>query len=267
MSALINSANETFILSAIRNNSFVPWFQPRVSIDGDKIVGCEALARVETVAGVIPPAFFIQEAINFGLISYIDLIIAKKAIECLKYWFMCGLVDLNFTLSFNIDRSTLLSKIRITQLIEIINQSNNLTSMIEVEVTENSIEDESHRAIVLENLNFLKQETKIKIALDDFTVGHSSATNLILFPIDTVKIDKVFAHLSKRSKTIRVLKLMCDFNRECGYRTVMEGIETVEQHTKMKSLPIDEFQGFLFSKPLPENLFISTIKDMITPHS
>jgi EAL domain-containing protein (putative c-di-GMP-specific phosphodiesterase class I) len=109
------------------------------------------------------------------------------------------------------------------------------------------MEDVEYAIDVLEQLKKLG----IKVALDDFGTGYSSLEALRRFPLDALKIDKVFVDgVSKSQKDTAVVQLVIDLAHGVGIQAIAEGVETIEQLTQLRAMGCDQAQGYYFWKPL-----------------
>ena len=122
---------------------------------------------------------------------------------------------------------------------------------MEFEVTESVIVGNiaSARAI-LTSLN----HDGFSISIDDFGTGYSSLSYLMQFPISSLKIDKSFIrNLSAEPKALSIAKAIVSMAHGIGVKTVAEGVETWEQLAFLREMGCDQIQGYIFSRPLPEN--------------
>jgi EAL domain-containing protein (putative c-di-GMP-specific phosphodiesterase class I) len=133
---------------------------------------------------------------------------------------------------------------------EILEQAKLEPQDLELEITESTLM-ESYE-IVKDKLNILKQKG-VKIALDDFGKGYSSLNYLRHLPISTLKIDKSFIDtIGSGSRDESIVGLMVDIGKTMGLSVVAEGVEIREQLDYLKNSDCDKIQGYLFSKPVPE---------------
>jgi EAL domain-containing protein (putative c-di-GMP-specific phosphodiesterase class I) len=106
--------------------------------------------------------------------------------------------------------------------------------------------------IVINHLERLKK-LGIKIALDDFGTGYSSLNYLKKFPIDIVKLDRSFINsIAEEGIDTLLIKNILALAHDLKYEVVAEGIETKEQLDYLRNFACESGQGFLLSKPLPE---------------
>ncbi|BCL74152.1 hypothetical protein TUMSATVNIG1_61360 (plasmid) [Vibrio nigripulchritudo] len=250
--------------ASINNGNIQPYYQIKMSSDGVTAFGCEALARWVDGNNVVPPSHFIPLAKRFGLIGDIDIAIAESAIRDLTEWKIKGGVTDNFVMSFNLERSTLSSNQHMDALFSILDSMTLSTDMIEVEITENSLESFEFKDDLKENLKVL-EKIGVALALDDFTTGHSSMSAMLDLKVNTVKLDRSLVKCNESSpyefnQSVKLLGYLVGLNQELKKTTVLEGVETLEQFRSYKNVGVDVFQGFYFGKPVPANQFLSDLK-------
>ena len=89
-------------------------------------------------------------------------------------------------------------------------------------------------------------------ALDDFGTGYSSMSYLRHFPVDTLKIDRVFVRdiAAKSARNAPLVDAIIAMAKSLGLATVAEGVETEAQWQYLRNREADQVQGFLFCQPL-----------------
>jgi EAL domain-containing protein (putative c-di-GMP-specific phosphodiesterase class I) len=96
----------------------------------------------------------------------------------------------------------------------------------------------------------------VTVAIDDFGTGFSSLSYLAKLPVDTLKIDRSFVmEMTISSQGLALVSSIITLAHSLKLKVVAEGVETEEQSRLLRLLDCDEMQGFLFSKPLPVELF------------
>lgn len=233
-----------------------PVFQPKINVKTGKIVGAEALCRWKnSELGQVFPNEFIPLAEELKLIHLIDYQIAKLSMEITKRWLEEKRVCNEFRMAFNLsmqtfDRSDVVEKIK-NFLKEIGISGEN----IEIEITESALSNNISEA--LEKIKDLK-ELGIKIALDDFTAGHSTASLLPVLPIDVVKFDKSLIDLyNKDGEKGRIIyKNLIKMVKDLYIETVAEGAEEKSDVEYLEKEKIDKIQGYYFGKPEIEDVFL-----------
>jgi EAL domain-containing protein (putative c-di-GMP-specific phosphodiesterase class I) len=135
----------------------------------------------------------------------------------------------------------------VTQLEQVLRQSCFPPQCLTLELTESVLLTSG--ALLEQRLSMLK-EIGVTLALDDFGTGYASLSYLQRFPVDVVKIDQSFiAEIDGASTDFVLLKGIIDLSRGLGLNTVVEGVETREQHQVVQSLGCDGAQGFYFGYP------------------
>src|SRR5690606_5947452 len=118
-----------------------------------------------------------------------------------------------------------------------------------LEVTESGVMTDPGRALdVLRELKGLG----LRLSIDDFGTGHSSLAYLAALPVDLVKIDRAFAFgLDQSPANARIVRAVTDMAHELGFMTAIEGIETADVLSRVRSFGADSAQGYYFAKPMP----------------
>lgn len=238
---------EIYLHSALRNNEFDIYIQPKYSLKSESIVGAECLVRVNSKnKRVINTERFIYILEKDKSIIELDLYILEEACKIINRW-----SDNNFKLvpiSVNVSRVTLIEDDTfITKLNDIINNYNIDTRFLEIEVTERVMLKDTNKIIsVIKEI----KDLGIKVSLDDFGSGYSSLTILKNLPIDTIKLDKLFLDkkdISEKGKI--VIESIINMANRLGLEVVAEGVEHFEQAQVLKSLGCEIVQGYLYGRP------------------
>jgi diguanylate cyclase (GGDEF)-like protein/PAS domain S-box-containing protein len=233
---------------ALDREEFEIHYQPQAELETRSIAGLEALVRWRHPDKVlIQPAGFIALAEYTGLIIPIGEWILYEACRQLKAWWDAGLPRMR--VSVNVSARQFYQRDFIGVIDRILRRADLDPGGLELEITESLAMQKSDWSIRM--LQKLK-EMGVSIALDDFGTGQSSLSYLRRFPIDTLKIDQSFVQDLTRNKSVDSIMIatLLLANR-IGLRTVAEGVETESQLQFLKEFGCKEFQGFLFSRPLP----------------
>jgi EAL domain-containing protein (putative c-di-GMP-specific phosphodiesterase class I) len=109
----------------------------------------------------------------------------------------------------------------------------------------------------------------VTIAIDDFGTGFSSLSYLSKLPLDTLKIDRSFViGMTVGPEGLALVSTIISLAHSLKLKVVAEGVETEEQSSLLRLLDCDEMQGYLFSKPLPVEIFerkYLTLPRSVTP--
>ncbi|MBN8426493.1 MAG: EAL domain-containing protein [Xanthomonadales bacterium] len=234
--------------SAIRDNEFVLHFQPQVSGHDGRIVGMEALVRWQMAErGLIPPGRFIHVAEELGSIVDLGRWVLREACQQAKRWVQQGFSDLR--MAVNVSALQLHRASFVDEVCDAIETHGIPAAMLEIEITESAIMENVARAVeILATLKSLG----VQIALDDFGVGYSCLSQLKRFPIDRLKIDQSFVRdVASGSGEAAISRAITAMGHELHMKVIAEGVETEAQLGYLMRNHCDEFQGYLFSAPVP----------------
>ncbi len=107
----------------------------------------------------------------------------------------------------------------------------------------------------------------IRISIDDFGTGYSSLAYLRKFPIDILKIDQTFvAAIADTKESAAIVHTLVQLGKVLGLETVAEGIETIDQWSRLRSEDVDKGQGYLFARPLDVSA-LDDVLDAETEHA
>jgi len=126
-------------------------------------------------------------------------------------------------------------------------------SGLEIEITESLIMADVKGTIA--SLGAIR-DLGVSIAIDDFGTGFSSLSYLAKLPVDTLKIDRSFVtEMTAAPEGLALVSTIIKLAHSLKLKVVAEGVETEEQSRLLRLLACDEMQGFLFSKPVPAEIF------------
>lgn len=243
---------ETSLRSALKNNEFCLYYQPKVNLITGEISGVEALVRWQhPVRGLLVPADFIRLAEETGLIIQLEEWILREVFMLIKNnWPMNpngkGLIAINISPQHFKAKNDILSYIK-----SLMQEFNINPKLIEIEITESVFLDETRY-----NLNLLSKLLKMGfyLSLDDFGTGFNSLNYLLRIPAESVKIDKSFVDGLPTKKTNKaIVKAIITLCHGLDKKVIAEGVETFEQAQFLKQAGCDEIQGYYFSRPVPIN--------------
>ena len=242
---------KAYVETAIEQDEFLVYLQPKFDIKKETIKGAEALIRWNYKnKEFLPPYRFIPFFEKDGSIGKIDDIVLKKVCGALAAWKKEG--KPLYPISVNLSRSRLYNENLIDNLVSIVDSFGVDHSLIDFELTESATYDNmEHMLSVLEDL----RSQGFKISMDDFGTGYSSLSLLTQMPIDTLKIDKSFvdtvATANERQEDIIVLRHIITLAKELGFVCLAEGAEIKSQVERLRDLGCEIIQGYYYSKPIP----------------
>jgi diguanylate cyclase (GGDEF)-like protein len=240
---------ETALRRAIERQEFVLYYQPQVDMRSGRVVGMEALLRwVHPERGLLSPATFIAVAEESGLIETIGQWALRTACERAKAWQDAGYPPVK--MAVNISPRQLLKPREFSRgITRILNATGLDPKYLELEMTESLL---LHNAD--ENIAMLRKLGKdgVRIAVDDFGTGYSSLAYLRQLPIDTLKIDRTFVRdIESDPEDVAIIQAIVAMGHSLGLQVTAEGVELLGQLHALAKLGCDEYQGYLFSRPLP----------------
>lgn len=235
--------------SAIRNNLFELYYQPKWCCKTDTIIGVEALIRWQDhEEGFISPAEFIPLAEDCGLISAIDHWVINTA--CQQIGQLQAQPDiLRFSLSVNCSPANLIQQDLYQRIEQVLTDTAFPARQLELEITETVVATEN--SSLLRQLQAIR-DLGVSISIDDFGVAYSSLSRLKKLPITTLKIDRSFVQdigLDQDDEVI--VKTVIDMAHNLNLSVVAEGVETQQQYQFVTEHGCDQVQGFFLGKPMP----------------
>lgn len=237
--------------SALENNQFHVYYQPKMDISSETICGAEALVRwIHPTLGFMNPGIFIPLFEKNGFITSMDLFIWEQVCRDLSEWRDKGIALV--PVSVNISRKDFNLHDLSDRIIHIVDWYHIDHSLFHLEVTESSYAENAED--IMKHINIL-HEAGFVIELDDFGSGYTSLSTLNDMNIDILKLDISLLQKDKPDSDRSVLNFAMQLARMMKLRTIQEGVETKEQLERLKALGCDCIQGYYYSKPLTKNQF------------
>ena len=241
-------STEARLRKALERDEFKLHYQPKVDVKTGVIQGVEALLRWDTGdSGLVPPNEFIPLAEETGLIVPIGEWVLSKACTQLTEWHQAGKIPMSMAVNLSVKQfqdPDLLAVVK-----RIIDHSGIDPHFLTLEITESLLIDNIESKI--DKLKRFK-DMGFKLSIDDFGTGYSSLNYLRRLPIDELKIDRSFiSDLPEDADSRAIASSVIFISHSLGLQTVAEGVETEEQLNFLKKENCEQYQGFLFSKPLP----------------
>ncbi len=240
---------ETDLRRAVQEESFGIQYQPIVCLADGRMVGFEALVRWRhPVWGLVPPDQFIQVAEETGLILPIGRWVLSEACERLQQWQREYPSDPPLTVNVNLSRRQLLQADLLDQIRGILARTKLPAESLQLEITESSILENPEAAI--EFLNQLKS-LNIGLCVDDFGTGYSSLSSLQQFPVNVLKIDRMFIQgMGLDGEKDEIVRAVVSLAHSLRMQVVAEGVETEGQLQRLRAMKCDYGQGYLLCHAL-----------------
>ena len=247
---------------AIENQQFEVFYQPKIALKTNEIVGMEALIRWNhPTKGLVTPDNFIGLSEKTGLIIPIGEWILKEACMQAEKW--ANQFQLPLELAVNLSTKQFKDPGLIKMIKDALKESELKLAKLEIEITESSLVDDIDQAIL--TMNQIRN-LDIELAIDDFGTGFSSLNYLKRFPINTLKIDRSFVQdIIQEHDDRAIIESIILLSESLKLKVVAEGIEDAEQLAFLNQKNCRYGQGYLFSKPLNANDFEAFLTEHIAP--
>ncbi len=243
---------ESEIDTGLANNEFALWYQPKLNMVTEQVVGAEALMRWhQPEKGMISPAQFIPAAERSGQIIALGDFALRRACTQISAWrragFDPGLVSVNLS-PIQVVSPDLPERFHAVLQAECIE-----ASALELEVTETAVsQDIATTTRVIGELHAMG----FTISIDDFGTGYSSLLLLRQLPINVIKIDRAFVRdIETNADDLAIVRAVLSMASDLGMKVVAEGVENRVQFEMLRDLGCDQLQGAFASMPMPQPAF------------
>jgi diguanylate cyclase (GGDEF)-like protein len=243
---------ENQLRQALERREFVLHYQPKVNLASGQPTGAEALIRWnDPRTGLVPPGRFIPILEETGLIHEVGRWALHQAIEEYLRWRKAGYPALR--IAVNVSALQLRNRGFVAEIRQLIGIDPLAAAALELEITESVImQDVKHNIASLQAIRAMG----VSVAVDDFGTGFSSLSYLSKLPVDTLKIDRSFVvDMTAGPEGLALVSTIINLAHSLKLKVVAEGVETEEQSRLLRLLNCDDMQGFLFSKPVPAEIF------------
>ena len=240
--------------AAIEEKQFKVYYQPKFDIRPKvaALSSAEALIRWQhPTMGLISPGVFIPLFEENGLIRELDHYVWRETARQIREWknqygYACPV-------SVNTSRIDMSDPGLVTTFEKILEENDLRPEDLVLEITESAYTQDSGQ--IVETVNHLRN-LGFKIEMDDFGTGYSSLNMISEFPIDALKLDRMFIkNAFSEQQDTRMLTVVLDIADHLAVPVIAEGVETEEQVNVLKKLGCDYVQGYYFSKPVPPKDF------------
>ena len=236
---------------AIQARELDVWYQPKLDVATNTLIGAEALARwTHPRHGAIPPDEFIALAEGAGLMRDLTDAVLERVAADMTRW---GSVGESLPVAVNLSTRNLLDETLVERVQSLLEMGGIEPRLLSFEITETAIMLDKDRVVgLLEKLRALG----IRISIDDFGTGYSSLTYLRDLPVDELKIDRSFVtYVDLDAHNEVIVRSTINLGHSLGLSIVAEGIEREEEMQVLRGLGCDSAQGYLIARPLPRQKF------------
>lgn len=245
---------EMMFPSAIENEEFKVFYQPKTQLNNYQLAGAEALCRWFRNGKVISPGEFIPVLEGSKAICTLDFYMLDHVCRDIRRWLDEGREAVK--VSVNLSRLHLGDEDLLESILRIIDKYKVPHHFIEIELTETTTDVDYKE---LKKVVYGLREQDISTSVDDFGVGYSSLNLIREMPWNVLKIDKSFLPTQeeedKDPSKVKMLRHIITMSQDLGLECIVEGVETAEQVKLLKDCKCYLAQGFYFDRPLPVKEF------------
>ncbi|MCV6591023.1 MAG: EAL domain-containing protein [Marinobacterium sp.] len=236
---------EEGLRAALEKEELFLHYQPRFDIDGEYVVGAEALLRWQPHGqDPVSPGVFIPIAEDSNLIVEIGRFVLKEACKAAAHWNQNGS---NIPVSVNLSPRQLRDQYLLHDLEQALNEAGLPAHLLELEITETHVMENIDE--VIHTLDLIRA-MDISLSVDDFGTGYSSLVYLKKLPVNTVKIDQSFVRdVPEDDDDAVLIQAIIRMSHSLRLNVVAEGVETRAQQSFLRAAGCDELQGFLLGRP------------------
>lgn len=257
-------ALEAEIRSALNKKEFQLYYQAKMDIKNQTIVGMEALIRWNhPQLGVVEPSKFISIAEETGLILPIGKWVIRSACEQNLSWQKEGISIM--PIAVNLSARQFNDENLLADIESILSDTGMPAEYLVLEITESMlIQDMSKAKTIIQSM----KDLGVGVAIDDLGIGYSSFSSLGNFPIDSIKIDKSFIQeLTANQGRSTIAEAIISMGNKLGLTVIAEGVETEEQLDFLRRNDCAQLQGFYFNRPMPATRFIDFLREQYARNS
>lgn len=245
---------EMMFPSAIENEEFKVFYQPKTQLNNYQLAGAEALCRWFRNGKVISPGEFIPVLEGSKAICTLDFYMLDHVCRDIRRWLDEGREAVK--VSVNLSRLHLGDEDLLESILRIIDKYKVPHHFIEIELTETTTDVDYKE---LKKIVYGLREQDISTSVDDFGVGYSSLNLIREMPWNVLKIDKSFLPTQEEENNdpskVKMLRHIITMSQDLGLECIVEGVETAEQVKLLKDCKCYLAQGFYFNRPLPVKEF------------
>lgn len=240
---------------ALNDEEFLVYYQPKIDLSTEKVIGAEALVRWKKSDGtMVPPGEFIPVYEKNGQIEKLDEYVFRKVCQLQRREMDEWKKLIN--ISVNLSRSSILHDGIAECYIKIAKENKIPFSCVPLEITESA-------AIYGKRIHSTTEQlvnAGFKLHMDDFGSGYSSMLCLNQIPFSALKIDKSLIDHVCEEKGKTLVEQVIMLSKLLNMKVIAEGVETEEQIIELRKMNCDEIQGFYYAKPMPEKEFTEYVK-------
>lgn len=249
--------------TAYNRDQFQLVFQPQVSVSSGQVTGSEALLRWNSDQyGDVPPPQIISLAKERDHMIELGNWVLRTALRHNQEFLASG-PDRSLSVAVNVSPVQFLGRGKEFRqdVEELLQDTGHSPKQLELEITEEAL---------IQNLDNTKRafsaltDRGISLAMDDFGTGYSSLSYLAQIPFDTLKIDREFiVNIDSRERKNKLVDGIIAMGKSMEKTVLAEGVDTMQQLEHLRTEGCHLYQGYLYSKPLDPDHFLSIISNPV----
>ncbi|GGY90984.1 putative bifunctional diguanylate cyclase/phosphodiesterase [Pseudoduganella plicata] len=257
--ALVRASLEAELRQGLARQEFVLFYQPQMNSAGN-VIGLEALVRWNNPhRGMVSPADFILLAEDTGLILPLGRWVLEEACRMLVF-LTANSSTRHLSVAVNVSALQFRQPDFVAVVLDVLHSSGAHPGRLKIELTESLLLEDIEGAI--QKINELKKHG-VRFSLDDFGTGYSSLTYLKRLPFNQIKIDQSFVHnILNDPRDLAIANTIIALGQTLHVAVIAEGVETSTQRDLLAQCGCTLFQGYFFSRPLPE----AQLQDFLRRH-
>lgn len=240
------------ILHGVHAKQFEPFFQPKVDLATNRIVGAEALARwIHPEHGVVAPYAFIDLLEQSSKMDELTFNMLEKSVAASRLLHDSGHA---ISISINLSLTSLTDTSLADRITQVVKEAGVDPQQIVLEITESAAMTDV--APALENLARLRMHG-FGLSIDDYGTGYASMQQLTRIAFTELKIDQSFVTDFATNHALRIIvESSIDMAHKLQVKSVAEGVETQQDWDMLKSMGCDTVQGYYVARPMNLSAFI-----------
>ena len=246
----------TELREAMRANQLEVYYQPKIDLKSGRCGSVEALLRWKLPEhGAIPPPVTIRIAEANGMIGTLTEWVLNTALRHQSEWKHQGIA---LNVAVNLSTITLGDAELPGVIGHVLGTWQADPAHLTLEITENAtINDMDYSLAIMSQL----KKMGVKLSVDDFGTGYSSLSYVKRFPLDELKIDKLFVqHMRDNKGDQQIVRSVIDLAHIFDMKVVAEGVENEATLKDLKRMGCDIAQGFVISPAIPSDALIKWLK-------
>jgi diguanylate cyclase (GGDEF)-like protein/PAS domain S-box-containing protein len=254
---------ERALWDALDNDELLVRFQPEFSLGSGDVVAVEALVRwPHPTLGLLEPDDFIPLAEESNLIVALDRYVLREACRCARRWSDLRRWNDRIVVSVNLSARFIRQPDVVADITATLREADADPRCLQIEITERTVLTDLETTVeTLQKLRLLG----VRIAIDDFGTGYSSLGYLKQLPVDVVKLDRNFVEsMDILESDVAIVQAVITMAHALGMKVTAEGVERVEQATRLRRLGCDTAMGWYWTSAVDAEALLDLLRDGVS---